>query len=140
MSAVTVIVHSERNPSKSEPLHLLQIWSMPRTQELTPRWEQRNFSRSQRNGRLLAVVSDDGAGESLRIDQDATLYVAALNQGQTVSHELRGGRRAYVFAIDWELSLNGVTLGAGDQARITDESKLVVSASGVSELILLDLP
>ena len=140
MSAGTGIVHAERSPSKSDPLHLLQIWIMPRTQGLTPRWEQRKFSRSERRVGLLAVVSGDRAWDSLRIDQDTTIYVAALDNGQAVTHSLKNGRRAYAFAIEGKLSLNDLDLAEGEQARITDEPRLAVSASEPSELILLDLP
>ncbi len=40
MSAGTGIVHAERNPSRTDPLHLLQIWILPRTKGLRPRWER----------------------------------------------------------------------------------------------------
>ena len=140
MSAGTGIVHAERNPSKEEPLHLLQIWIMPRTSGLPPRWEQRKLSRADRRGRPLAVVSGDGAGESLRIDQDATIHVAALEREQELSHSLPQGRRAYIFAIEGALLLNGLDLAGGDEARVTDEQDLAIAAKEPSELIFLDLP
>jgi redox-sensitive bicupin YhaK (pirin superfamily) len=140
MSAGTGIVHAERNPLTSDVLHLLQIWILPRTEGLTPRWEQRKFARSQRRGRLLPVVSGDAAADSLRIDQDATIYVAALDAGEAVVHSARRGRRAYAFAIQGRLTLDGLHLNPGDQLRVTDEPTLRVSALEPSELILLDLP
>jgi redox-sensitive bicupin YhaK (pirin superfamily) len=51
------------------------------------------------------VVSGDGAEESLRIDQNATIYVAALDKGQALSRTLPHGRRAYAFAIEGKLSV-----------------------------------
>jgi quercetin 2,3-dioxygenase len=139
MSAGTGITHAEYNPSKTDPLHLLQIWVLPLTRSLKPRWEQRQFTKAERQGRLLPVVSGT-AGDALRIDQDAVIYIAALDPGQSVTHTLAAGRRAYAFVIGGALALNGDALAAGDQARITDESRLVLAASAAGELILLDLP
>ena len=139
MSAGTGITHAEYNPSKTDLLHLLQIWVLPRTRSLKPRWEQREFTKDARQGRLLPVVSG-AAGDTLRIDQDAIIYIAGLDPGQSVTHPLAQGRRAYAFVISGALELNGNALAAGDQARITKESQLVLAASASTELILLDLP
>ena len=139
MSAGTGITHAEYNPSKSDLLHLLQIWVLPRTRSLKPRWEQREFPKAERQGRLLPVVSG-AAGDTLRIDQDAVISIAALDPGQSVTHPLAQGRRAYAFVISGALELNSDALAAGDQARITDESRLLLAASTPTELILLDLP
>ena len=139
MSAGTGITHAEYNPSKTDRLHLLQIWVLPRTRSLKPRWEQRKFSKAERQGRLLPVVS--GAdGDTLRIDQDAVISIAALDPGQSATHPLARGRRAYAFVIGGALELNGEALAAGDQARISDEARLVLAPSAPTELILLDLP
>ena len=140
MSAGTGIVHSEYNHSKDHPVHLLQLWIMPRTRGLKPRWEQRQFADAEHSGILLPVVSDGKVPETLRLDQDATIYVSALKAGQAVVHKSRADRRAYVFVITGELSLNGAPLKAGDQARIADEPELNLRAVEDAELILLDLP
>jgi len=140
MSAGTGIVHSEYNHSKERSVHLLQIWIMPRTKGLKPRWEQRQFTQAARSGTLLPVVSDGKVPGTLRIDQDATIYVTALKAGQAVAHKSRPGRKAYVFASAGELSLNGIPFKAGDQARIADEPELNLKAVEDGEGILLDLP
>lgn len=139
MSAGTGITHAEYNPSKTDLLHLLQIWVLPRTRSLQPRWEQRQFRPAERKGRLLPVVSDAG-DDTLRIDQDVTLYITALEPSQSLTHTIAADRRIYAFTISGLLDLNGTTLSSGDQARITDASRLILTASAPTELILLDLP
>jgi len=140
MSAGTGIVHSEYNHSKERPVHLLQLWIMPRTKGLNPRWEQRQFTLAERSGTLLPVVSDGKDPGILHIDQDTTIYVSALKAGQAVVHKSRAGRKAYVFANSGELWLNGTLLTGGDQARIADEPELNLRATTGAELMLLDLP
>jgi hypothetical protein len=140
MSAGTGIVHSEYNHSKERPVHLLQLWIIPRTKGLKPRWEQRQFTQAERKGTLLPVVSDGKLPGTLHIDQDATIHVAALKAGKAVDHKSRAGRKAYAFVISGELSLNGNPLTAGDQARIADEPELSLRAGKDADVILLDLP
>ncbi len=83
MSAGTGIVHSEYNHSKVRPVHLLQLWIMPRTKGSKSRWEQRQFTLTERTEILLPVVSDGKVPGTLPIDQDATIYVSALTGGRT---------------------------------------------------------
>jgi redox-sensitive bicupin YhaK (pirin superfamily) len=140
MSAGTGVLHSEYNISKEQAVHLLQLWILPRTRGLKPRWEQRQFSRAERSGKLLPVVSSGEVNGTLHIDQDAQIYVSALQTGELAHHHSRAGRKTYLFVIDGALALNGTTLSKGDQARIADETELEVRAAEASELILLDLP
>lgn len=140
MSAGKGIIHSEYNHSQEKPVHLLQLWIMPRTKGLKPRWEQRRFTLADRSGKLHPVVSSGSIPGTLTIDQDTAIYVSALSPGQQVAHQAVPGRRAYGFVISGHVDLNGIPLAAGDQARIAHETDLVVKASENSQLILLDLP
>ncbi len=140
MSAGRGIRHSEYNASKTDPLHLLQLWIFPRHNGLEPRWEQRVFPPAERTGRLLPVVSDGATPGTLSIDQDAQIFIARLAKGQSVSHTLRAGRKAYLFLISGEATLGDRKLLPGDQARIADEKQISLEGIRDAELILLDLP
>ena len=67
MSAGSGIRHSEFNASQTEPVHFLQIWIMPDTQNIPPSYEQKAFPISERDDRLRLVASSDGAEGSLKI-------------------------------------------------------------------------
>ena len=144
MSAGTGVRHSEYNASPTEPLRLVQLWILPAVKGLEPSWEQLRFSREQRTGKLLPVAvpaESSKANGAVKIHQNATIYASILRPGDSVTHKLRRGRRAYLFVINGELELNGQRLAAGDQARITNESTLALAArKGDTELLLLDLP
>ncbi len=140
MSAGTGIVHAEYNHSRERPVHLLQLWITPRTKGLPPRWEQRRFTVQDRTGKLLPVVSGGDVPETLTIDQDAVIYVSSLRAGQEVIHKSRPGRKAYLFVMAGGLTINGMPVTPGDQARIADEPELALQAKEAAELIFLDLP
>jgi redox-sensitive bicupin YhaK (pirin superfamily) len=140
MSAGRGITHSEFNASKTAPLHLFQLWILPRTNGLPPRWDQKTFDPFARAGQLVPIVSSGNIPGTLTIDQDAVIYLGALSTGQETTQMIRPNRKAYLFVAKGAVDLNGVALKAGDQARIADEQKLHLKATQGARLVLLDLP
>lgn len=154
MSAGTGIRHSEYNASREKPVHLVQLWILPAVKSLKPSWEQQRFEPGDRTGKLLPIaIPADRAGKqadgTVRIHQDATIYTALLRppsavlgtKSDSATHALAASRRAYLFLMDGELRVNGETLRAGDQARITAERALQLAAgSAAADFLLLDLP
>ncbi len=140
MTAGTGIRHSEFNASPTDSAKLMQIWVLPERAGLTPSYEQKQFTIEQRTGVLLPIASGQDVPGGVKIHQDTTFYVSRLRIVDSVAHELKAGRRAFLYVIEGEVALNGETLSAGDQARITEASILNLSASQESEIILIDLP
>src|SRR5262249_6496022 len=81
MSAGTGVLHSEYNPSRTEPVHFLQIWIYPKTRGIKPGYEQKAYSPTERKNQLRLVASPDGRDGSLTIHQDAELYTTLLGKG-----------------------------------------------------------
>lgn len=131
--------HSECNHSQTEPLHFIQIWIMPREKGLAPSVEQRVFTMADRTNRLLAAITPDGANGSVRVHQDARVYISRLESGVKLEHTLGAGLGAYLFLIDGTIVLNGAPLIAGEAARISDERRLTITAAEASELILIEV-
>src|SRR6478735_206293 len=61
MSAGAGIMHSDFNPSATEPVHLYQIWLLPEKRGLTPSYEQKPFDPAARKDRWQLVASPDGS-------------------------------------------------------------------------------
>jgi redox-sensitive bicupin YhaK (pirin superfamily) len=139
MTAGTGIRHSEFNPSEAEPVHLYQIWLLPERDGLEPSYEQRAFPAEERHNRLRLVASPEGRDGSLTIRQDARLYLASMDGGREVRHELSPGRHAWLQILRGGVNLNGLALSAGDGAAVSDESLLAIEADGPSEVLLFDL-
>ena len=137
MSAGTGVMHSEFNP-RDEELHLLQMWVLPSAPGFEPRYEQKDFSGPEREGRLRLVVSPDGADGSLRIGQDARLHVGVFTSGQETEHVLGAGRDAWLHVATGRVKVNGADLGPGDGIAVQDEERLVLRASENSDVVLWD--
>jgi redox-sensitive bicupin YhaK (pirin superfamily) len=57
MSAGTGVMHSEFNPSATEPVHFLQIWIQPSVQDIAPSYEEKRFADGEKRGRLRLIAS-----------------------------------------------------------------------------------
>ena len=80
MSAGTGITHSEFNPSKSELVHLYQIWIEPSQRGIPPSYEQKMFSPDQKRNQLCLVASQEGKLGSLKINSEVNLYIAQVDR------------------------------------------------------------
>ena len=139
MSAGTGVRHSERNPSKANPLHFLQIWILPERDGLPPEYEQRAFPEEERRGRLREIASPDGRDDSLTIHQDVRVYTASWTETESFVHYLDAGRFAWAQAARGSVAVNGTTLDAGDGAAISGEGKLEIQGERGAEVLLFDL-
>jgi redox-sensitive bicupin YhaK (pirin superfamily) len=136
MSAGTGVTHSEFNPSRTEPVHLLQIWILPEARGLKPSYEQRQFSRDEMRGRLRLVAGHDPVDGAVKIHQDVRLFATILD-GASVKYELQPARYAWLQIAKGAIELNGKKLEAGDGAAVAEERNLELSGNG--EALLFDL-
>jgi hypothetical protein len=147
MSAGTGVRHSEFNHSKTEPVHLLQIWIMPDTEGVKPSYEEKKIETA--GGKLQLMAAKNAQGESrdgssngtANIHQDAKVYVAKLAQAQSVEHDLAAGRGVYVHIARGAATVNGNQLKHGDAVVVEQEAKVRISNENAeqAELLLFDL-
>lgn len=139
MSAGTGITHSEFNPSKTEPVHLYQIWLLPERKGIEPSYQQKRFDDTLLQDRLQLVASPDAKDGSLAIHQDAKIYLARLGIGTVVRHQMSVERHAWLQLMRGTIAIANYEMTAGDGAAISDESELTIRASSDAELLLFDL-
>jgi quercetin 2,3-dioxygenase len=140
MSAGTGVVHSETNPSSTEPLHLFQIWILPATRGIAPGYEQQPVPAADPATGLALVASPAGRGGAVEIHQDASMYVAKLAAGGRARLPLASGRKAWVQVAHGTVTVNGQTLVAGDGARLEGESAVELHAPDGTEALVFELP
>jgi redox-sensitive bicupin YhaK (pirin superfamily) len=140
MSAGTGVTHSEMNPSKTTPVHLLQIWILPDRRGYPPSYEQTAFPEAERRGRLCVVASPDGRDGSVTIHQDATLSVALLGPGDRVEHVLTDGRYGWLQVARGAVELDGQRLAAGDGLAVAGPGALAIRGVEDAEILVFDLP
>tara|TARA_R110000868_G_scaffold19664_1_gene84445 strand:+ start:7175 stop:7876 length:702 start_codon:yes stop_codon:yes gene_type:complete len=140
MSAGSGIRHSEFN-QEAETTTLFQIWILPRETGGEPRWDSAAFPTGKRTGQLVVLASGDPERDGgLMIRQDAKVLGATLLAGQSVTHAVKPGHRAYLVLAIGSGSVNGVDLDARDAAAIRDEAEITIEATTALELVMVEVP
>jgi redox-sensitive bicupin YhaK (pirin superfamily) len=138
ISAGTGIQHSEVNYSPIEPVHLLQIWIMPDHRGAKPGYAERSYG-DLKAGQVRQIASKSGENDSVTINQDASIYVAKLSDGQVYDYPLPSTRNAWIQVAGGELEVNGTALKPGDGAAISDENGLKITGKKDAHFLLFDL-
>jgi quercetin 2,3-dioxygenase len=139
ISAGTGIRHSEYNFSPVDPVHLLQIWIIPDRRGVTPRYGELPSSGRVAGAGPNLLVSPDGADGSLAIHSDARLHLAKPAAGEVSTVSVPPGRHGWIQVAVGRIQVNGVELGQGDGAAVSDETVLRIQAVEASEVLVFDL-
>jgi quercetin 2,3-dioxygenase len=139
MSAGSGVTHSEFNASKHELVHFLQIWVLPAERSLKPSYEQKTFSREEKQGRLRLIASPDGGEGSVTIHSDVRIYAGIFDAGESAELGLAKGRHAWAHVANGRLRINRRDLKAGDGAALSEESLISVEGVDGSEVLVFDL-
>jgi hypothetical protein len=142
MSAGTGVIHSEFNGSQDQASHSLQIWIEPAVKDAEPSYQEITLSPQEKHGRfrLLAAPRGNSHAEATAINQDAFVYTAEVDAGESLAQKLAPGRHAWIQVARGNVSVNGKELSEGDGAAVSDEQDLSFTGGpGGSEFLLFDL-
>jgi redox-sensitive bicupin YhaK (pirin superfamily) len=68
------------------------------------------------------------------------VFLTTLDAGNQVTHNLPSGRHAWIQVLRGGVTLNDLSLSAGDGAAASDESQVTLIAPQSSEVMVFDLP
>ncbi len=139
MRAGTGVSHSERNASRAEGVHFLQIWIIPNRRGLAPRYDQKTVDTGAQARQFVLLASRDGRDGTIQVQEDVELYAAKLGPGDTRSLSLAPGRHAWIHVASGALLVNGVPFAEGDGAAVTDETELAFEGQDAAEVLVFDL-
>lgn len=138
MSTGSGVSHSEFNPSADDAVRFLQIWLIPDTQNVPPRYETLAAADLDKRGKLALILSPDGADGSIRVQQDALVYAANLDADEQIKYDPKPGRKLWLQMAAGSLTLNGEALNEGDGAALEARS-IILEAGQNADFLLFDL-
>ncbi|VFR91839.1 Pirin [plant metagenome] len=139
MSAGTGVEHSEFNHSKSERVHFLQIWIVPKFTGTRPSYQETRYEDADKRGQLRLLASPDGRDGSLTVGQDVGVYATLVDGDEQVTLPLAEGRQGYVHVARGEVTVNGQALKTGDGLKVSAESAIALRDGRDAEVLLFDL-
>jgi quercetin 2,3-dioxygenase len=142
MSAGTGIQHSEKNKNNDREVKFFQIWVLPDKKNIKPRYEQKNFSDSDKHNKLLTIVSPLGTNDGgVQIQQDAWFSLGKLDKDFSTAYQLKNkDNGVYAFVIEGDVTVNGEKLNRRDGLGVTEVHELKINANSDAEILLMEVP
>jgi quercetin 2,3-dioxygenase len=142
MSAGTGVYHSEFNPLPDEETNLFQLWIFPKEKGITPRYDQKSFTDTDRKNKIQLVASGFKKNGELYIHQDAALALSDIDKSKSVEYIVsRKENGAYIMVIEGGVKIDGETLNKRDAIGISETEKIDITAlEDNTRILIVDVP
>jgi len=140
MSAGTGIKHSEFNPSSTSIVNFLQIWILPNTLNISPRYEQRTIDQKKLQNSFLPIVSSlKSDTDAVSIQQDAIISLSKIDEGMTISYITQfKNSSCYFLVLEGEVNIDQEHLQKKDALPLTDVTKAEITAITTTKLLCIE--
>lgn len=143
MSAGRGIVHSEYNASDKNKTNFLQLWIIPDTLEVDPRYEQKEFNPELRQNALQTVIAPRKSeiSDALWLNQSAYLSLSDMESGIGIEYKLfEKGHGIYCFIISGSFEVAGESLSARDGIGIWDTESVEIKTIESGSILIIEVP
>ncbi len=142
MSAGTGIFHSEYNKNKDRDVKFLQIWVFPNKKQVEPRYDQITLNESTMTNNMAQILSPNEDDEGVWIHQNAWFHLGNLENGTTITYNLKDSSKngVYAFVIEGDVTVNGQSLNSRDGFGVWDTDQLEIQSETSSKLLLMEVP
>lgn len=141
MSAGTGVQHSEYNKNKDEEVRFLQIWVIPHTQNVEPRYDQITLKKEDRKNKLQQVLSPNKEDAGVWIHQDAWFNMVDLDADKAVTYDFNlASNGLYIFVLEGSVEVAGEKLERRDGLGIFDTQSITLKASEQASVLLMEVP
>nr|NQU94162.1 pirin family protein [Bacteroidota bacterium] len=141
MSAGTGIMHSEFNRNKNEQGKFLQIWIIPATREVQPRYDQISIKDIQKDNSLFRILSPNPDDVGVWIHQEAWFHMGYLKKDFHGKYVFKGKNHGvYAFVIEGKVDIAGQELSYRDALGIWETDDFDISVKEDAHLLLMEVP
>ncbi len=141
ISAGTGILHEEYNFSKELPFRGLQLFLRPKEKGIQPKYQKRELSPEDYEGKLVELLSPDGRNRSLKIANDSFLSYGILNEESETKYSINlPANGVFIKVIKGEIEIEGIHLREKDEIGIEDIETLTIKCIQKSEIMVFEVP
>lgn len=142
MSAGTGVAHSEYNKNTDSEVRFLQIWIIPKSRDVKPRYDQITLNETERQNRLQQILSPNVDDEGVWIHQDAWFHLGKFDNGVESEYSFKNnGNGLYIFVLNGDFLVNQQVLSNRDGMGIWNTDIVSMKAlNDESEVLLMEVP
>ena len=143
MSAGNGVEHSEQNDSMTEAVTLFQIWVFPETENVAPRYDQKQIAPLMTPNMFSTVVKpkSEAINGELWIHQQAYFNIGEFSEKAEVTYTLHGKDHGiYLMVIDGTFFVENEMLNNRDAIGIWDTTDVSITAEKGSKALLIEVP
>ncbi|MFY0254074.1 pirin family protein [Chitinophaga sp. 30R24] len=140
MSAGSGLRHEEYNIG-TEEVNFLQIWITPKQQNITPRYQQRNFPKENRKNKLVTIVSSEEGLQHCWINQNAKLSLGYYEQPVNLTYTFNPVNKCvFIFSISGGLRVLDQVLQERDAIGIWEMGEITLQCAEKTEFLIIETP
>ena len=141
MSAGTGVYHSEYNKNKDKPINLLQLWVIPKTRNVKPRYDQKSLRECKKTNAFYQILSPNQDDGGMWIHQDAWFHMGEFNQTTETEYMIKKqGNGIYIFVIEGAFKVGDQQLYQRDAMGVWEVKKISFVAEPNSKVLLVEVP
>ena len=141
MSAGTGVYHSEYNKNSDNFVNLLQLWVIPKEQDVEPRYDQLSIRELKKKNSFYQVLSPYPDDDGMWIHQEAWFHLGDFEEQTFIDYVLKKeGNGVYVFVIEGAFIVANETLRKRDAIGVWNTNKITFEAQSESRVLIVEVP
>jgi len=141
MSAGSGILHAEYNANGDKEVAFLQIWILPKKENVPPRYDQISIRDIGPNKRFKQILSPNAEDAGVWIHQDAWFYLCELDEGKSETYTIKSEDNGlYAFVLEGECLIQDQKLEKRDGFGVWDVEQIDIKASSKAKVLVMDVP
>ena len=141
MSAGTGVYHSEYNKNSDNFVNLLQLWVIPKEQNVDPRYDQLSIRELKKKNSFYQILSPYPDDDGMWINQDAWFHLGDFEKQTSIDYVLKKeGNGVYVFVIEGAFIVANEKLGKRDAVGVWNTNKISFEAQSKSRVLIVEVP
>ncbi|WP_100896088.1 pirin family protein [Cellulophaga sp. RHA19] len=141
MSAGTGVMHSEHNKNLDKAVQFLQIWIIPNTENVNPRYDQISTSELHKPNKLYQILSPNKEDAGVWIYQDVWFNLGDFTNDTTTTYTInKKGNGIYAFVLEGDIEIENQQLNKRDGFGLWETDSITINASKNSKILLMEVP
>jgi redox-sensitive bicupin YhaK (pirin superfamily) len=141
MSAGTGVEHSEFNASETEKLSLFQIWIIPQTLNVQPRYTDFKLDVGRMQNSIYTLIAPQDENPIHYLNQKAWVSMTEMTENTSLTYKLHDRNQGvYILSIEGDSVIEGELLKKRDAIGIWESNEVTFTAKTNTKLLIIEVP